>query len=554
MSGLKNMKGLDSIKRIGVLGVGFNPNMENLDGLETLKYLTNAITIYNNDILKDVDALENLIEFKTDNNFKAIHFQHNPELESILGLRNIFGQLSAFTIENNPKLETCSLPIICTAIENNANGLVVDNKVGCENKEQILAQCLDPVTIKIFLDRNENSLDDIEPGVTIGQVLYNDIYSLLPNNEGIVKFDFSTVTNSGDSLRVGITPTVLIDSIDSYLIHGPPICDLPYNLHLIVKNNGTTTVNVTQKIIGLGTFSYASETPIFSDESTATFEINNLFPGQTRIIKTIFVSPNIIDLPLGALTFQTLATTAVNETGTQFLQDTTIYQHEFLCAYDPNDKRVTPAGVQDEHYTLFAEKELQYNIRFQNTGNYMARTVIIRDTLDQNLDLSTFNYVGASHPITQVKVERNYLEFVFENINLPDSLHNEAESHGFVSYTISPNENLAEFTKIENTAHIYFDSNPAIVTNTTFNTMVSIIPGLDAIDENTDNPALHLFPNPVHDLLHINRVNELYGSTYTISDTQGQRITSGQLNKSGSINVSDFPSGIYFIKAENYFI
>ncbi|MBK9490010.1 MAG: hypothetical protein IPO07_15465 [Haliscomenobacter sp.] len=62
---------------------------------------------------------------------------------------------------------------------------------------------------------------------------------------------------------------------------------------------------------------------------------------------------------------------------------------------------------------------------------------------------------------------------MFKNINLPDSTNNEPESHGFVSFRIKDRSGLAEKTTIDNTAYIYFDQNPAIVTNTTQNIMVS---------------------------------------------------------------------------------
>jgi len=68
------------------------------------------------------------------------------------------------------------------------------------------------------------------------------------------------------------------------------------------------------------------------------------------------------------------------------------------------------------------------------------------------------------------------VEFSFKNILLPDSTTNEPLSHGFVSYKINPKIGLTENTTIENTASIYFDFNPPIVTNTIQNVMVSELP------------------------------------------------------------------------------
>lgn len=45
-------------------------------------------------------------------------------------------------------------------------------------------------------------------------------------------------------------------------------------------------------------------------------------------------------------------------------------------------------------------------------------------------------------------------------------------SHGYVEYSIKLNDSLADGTKIENTARIYFDYNSPVVTNTTLNTII----------------------------------------------------------------------------------
>jgi hypothetical protein len=98
--------------------------------------------------------------------------------------------------------------------------------------------------------------------------------------------------------------------------------------------------------------------------------------------------------------------------------------------------------------------------------------VIIRDTLDDNLDLNTFELVANSHSVfTTIKPQDREVEFYFQNIQLPDSVSNEPESHGFVSYRIRPEEETPLLTELNNTAYIFFDNNPAIVTNTTWSTL-----------------------------------------------------------------------------------
>ncbi|MDW7690949.1 fibronectin type III domain-containing protein [Flammeovirgaceae bacterium SG7u.111] len=148
---------------------------------------------------------------------------------------------------------------------------------------------------------------------------------------------------------------------------------------------------------------------------------------------------------------------------------------ELTCAYDPNDKLVTPVGVKEENYTLMSEY-LEYTVRFQNTGTDTAFNVEIRDELDDNLDLSTFEVVSNSHAVRTHINKFGEAVFAFDDIHLPDSNVNEPASHGFVMYKAMPKAELPDFTKIENTAYIYFDFNPAIVTNTTLNTLVYNIP------------------------------------------------------------------------------
>ena len=76
--------------------------------------------------------------------------------------------------------------------------------------------------------------------------------------------------------------------------------------------------------------------------------------------------------------------------------------------------------VQDlEEGYISATQNLEYVIRFQNTGNATAINVTIRDQIDSNLDLNSFEFISSSHPV-DVKIESiSELCFRFENINLP---------------------------------------------------------------------------------------------------------------------------------------
>ncbi len=141
------------------------------------------------------------------------------------------------------------------------------------------------------------------------------------------------------------------------------------------------------------------------------------------------------------------------------------------CAYDPNAISTEPRGYEEPNYIL-PNQNIEYTVQFQNTGNAPATNVIVRDTIDTGLNLSTFSMGVSMHNcFMQLNPATREAVFYFENIMLPDSATNEPGSHGIFTYFIKPNTNIAPNTVIDGTAHIYFDNNPPIVTNTTFNTI-----------------------------------------------------------------------------------
>lgn len=162
-----------------------------------------------------------------------------------------------------------------------------------------------------------------------------------------------------------------------------------------------------------------------------------------------------------------------------------------LNSYDPNEKLVDqPLNIDPNQV-----EEFEYVIHFQNDGNFDAMDVVIQDTIDANLDLSTFKYVGSKHGVaTSIDPSTRIVTFSFNDINLGQSAVDLDASQGFVIYSISEVAGLQEGSVIENTAYIYFDFNPAIVTNTTYN--INQLPlGLNE----TKTEFVSLYPNPAQD-------------------------------------------------------
>jgi gliding motility-associated-like protein len=149
-----------------------------------------------------------------------------------------------------------------------------------------------------------------------------------------------------------------------------------------------------------------------------------------------------------------------------------MYCNVIVDSYDPNDKQVFPTGVTAGH-NIVGDEEMEYLIRFQNTGTDVAYNIVVRDELNPYFDLSTLSIGASSHPCTTSVVGEGTPELVwtFTNIMLPDSTSNEAASHGFVKFKVKLLPNLPKGTVVKNKADIYFDFNSAVETNVVFNTI-----------------------------------------------------------------------------------
>jgi uncharacterized repeat protein (TIGR01451 family) len=143
---------------------------------------------------------------------------------------------------------------------------------------------------------------------------------------------------------------------------------------------------------------------------------------------------------------------------------------ENVGSYDPNDKLAIPEGFCESHF-IKSNTDIEYMIRFQNTGTDTAFTVVVTDTLSPLLDPASVIPGASSHPYQFDLLGNGVLQFTFEDIMLPDSNVNEAASNGFVQFKISQIGGTQAGDLILNKAAIVFDFNDPIVTNEYFHTV-----------------------------------------------------------------------------------
>jgi len=163
--------------------------------------------------------------------------------------------------------------------------------------------------------------------------------------------------------------------------------------------------------------------------------------------------------------------------------DSMYFQFKVVNSYDPNSKEVSP--FTDVLYPF--EDWLTYTIYFQNTGTAPAVNVRLVDTLDIDLDISTFELLAESHDMYSTIYDRR-VEFHFDDIWLVDSSQSQSASIGYVQYRMKPDGLHPVGDVFNNTAYIYFDYNTAIITNTTQTTIVEAC-------EHSSTPMLMVTPS-----------------------------------------------------------
>lgn len=205
-------------------------------------------------------------------------------------------------------------------------------------------------------------------------------------------------------------------------------------------------------------------------------------------------------------------------------------------SYDPNDKSTSLTPIIDPT----VQDELTYVIRFQNTGTAPAQDVYIIDSLSSNLDWSTLKVISASHNMQLINLGNGIMKFNFPGIWLPDSTANEPASHGDVVFSIKENVGNGIGSVIENTGYIYFDWNPAIITNTVVNENNVL-----GLDESVNEVGIS--PNPFTGTIKVESVKKI--DLIKVLDLAGKVIFETVVNDfNAQLELSQLTQGIYFVK------
>lgn len=436
-------------------------------------------------------------------------------------------------------------PILLSGIvflDSDSDGVKDPSEIGLANKSLLLL----PDSSYAFSDLNGNYFLGTDAGTKTISVLLNGVFYLAPNN---VSSYTATVNTSTPGFNFGLLSNNGNYNCQITNFHGTRRCNISNSWHSHTKNHGNNAIDGWVYVVKSSNVSFGNAIPIttYINGDTAAWNFTGLLPFQNQVHK--------IDLLLPGAGTQFTAHTiikALDGSGNIQCSKSSGSTYTVTCAWDPNDKAATPEGVYAQHYTLMSDT-LSYLIRFQNTGNDTAFTVVIRDTIDQDLDLSTFEVLTSSHTMnTELNVGTRIAKFTFNNILLPDSNVNEPGSHGFISYTIKAKTGLPNNTLVTNDADIYFDFNPPVITNETFNTMVYVIPvGISEIENNLFNAIV--IPNPFENFAMLKFDNEQHDAfTLNIYSIDGKLIESILTTENTiALKKEKMTSGLYLFELEN---
>ena len=389
-----------------------------------------------------------------------------------------------------------------------------------------------------------NPVNSYDLSYSIGNVANSSQYSLATSSysnitvaSGITTYNFPVTVLPHKDLEIALT---------QYGISPRP--GFTYVNRLMYKNNGSEAINsgsLTFTKDSAVTIVGISQAGTIANSSGFSYNFANLLPGEVRYIDITMQVPTIPTVTLGQVVTNG-ALGVISGTDINSVNDSSNLSQIIIGSYDPNDK-IESHGGKILHSSFTSNDYLTYTIQFENTGTANAVNVRVNDVLDSKLDETSVRMINASHDYALDMVGNN-LNWKFNGIELEPSVANTAIGKGYVTFQIKPKPGYAIGDIIPNTASIYFDFNPAIVTNT-FNT--EFVSTLSVA--NFESESFAVYPNPTNGLLTISSKNSSKSiNNVVVSDVLGKTVQTNSFNSSKAVlDLSRLNSGVYFVKVQS---
>jgi uncharacterized repeat protein (TIGR01451 family) len=349
------------------------------------------------------------------------------------------------------------------------------------------------------------------------------------------------VPNMGDidtDNHFAVTLIPDIQDLQAWIYADPARPGFDNRLFLNCRNYGTIPVSTTLTLQWDGDQQWvgSSVTPTTLSGNTATWDLGTMAIAAeeqlTVDLSTLATVP--LDTPIEHLL--TAGPIADDETPDD---NVSAFSDVVVGSYDPNDKLLTPIAMSPAQLQDPAAR-IEYTVRFQNTGTYLAERVVILDTLPEGVIPESIQFLASSHP-NNWYLTGGVLHVIHNDIMLPDSTSDEPNSHGFIRFSIKPDPTLTNGSTIANIAHIVFDFNEAIITPPAVFT-VDVLASVNEMQQGT----LSLWPNPTRDVLRLTSgEGALSNEPCVVRDLTGRSVLTINTDAGGDLNVAALAKGAY---------
>ena len=409
------------------------------------------------------------------------------------------------------------------------------------NDNDVIHNIASPSGVYSIYDANPANSYDLSFTVDAAYASMYNVTSSSYNNvnvvvgAGMIAYNFAvTVVQPYNDIAVAIVP--FNDPRPGFVYENRIIYS---NLGNQLITSGTLTFNKDSNVT-IATISQVGTTPTATG---FTYNFTNLMPFEVRTITVSMQVPTIPTVSAGQ--YLTNSASILPVTGDVVTENNSNTLAQIIVnAYDPNDK-MESRGEEILFSSFTSNDYLYYTIRFENTGTASAINVRINDVLDAQLDENSIRMVSTSHPNYIMDRVGNNINWKFDNIQLPVSIANTNIGKGYVMFKIKPKPGFAVGDVIPNTASIYFDFNPAIVTNT-FTTEFTALLNVDELE----NGDFVFYPNPTSDFVTVTLKNGSDTiSSISVYDVLGKQIMNVKASSiSETIDLSAVNAGIYFVE------
>jgi hypothetical protein len=261
--------------------------------------------------------------------------------------------------------------------------------------------------------------------------------------------------------------------------------------------------------------------------------------------------------------FKAFATAAIEACGndmdfttgfvTQFPEDDdapnrSIDVQEIIDSVPSVELRGYPKGYKNG--IIAQQTDLTYKFILSNTGTDTVDRIVIRDTLSDNLQLSTLQMGASSHPYTFEVYNQGILKITFAS---------DTQDLAYVEFKIAQKPGNPAGTVINNRASIFFDYQTPLISNQVQH-VINAFPGFVEVVVDTDNPLnlgvkMDVYPNPFLDIVRFDIIGrtDLGPLKFSVFDLNGRLIDQKQYtgNQFFYNRHPNLKTGLYIFKLES---